>query len=82
MSNWIKPANLPQNFWQECFIAYKASGRIEAHEVQKHTTWVRRQHHYSEWFMESTKDWVRFHKDLDFRVMPVEYPTITEEDFK
>ena len=79
MTNWIQLDEIPDKFWGQCFIGYKVNDQTE---VQKYTTWVRRVHLFPEWFEETEQCWTSFNNSINFRVAILEYPYITEEDFK
>lgn len=78
MNKWIKPSELPEGFWSECFVAIHHEGEflIETNMVKNDGCW-------SYYFSESEHEWFPFNSDeSDIRVMVIEYPKISEEDFK
>lgn len=79
MKKWTKPDDLPQGFWKECFIAWSQHGQTE---VRVNVKMVRKVELFPQWYLETESEWVSFQGKGEYRVMPVEYPTITEEDFK
>lgn len=91
MSKWLKLSEIPRDFWGECFIgkAKDLAGGYRYMDVEKSVVMVRnfteeKLHRYSGvmWYCESLKEWFDFRPDLEYRLMIVEFPTITEEDFK
>lgn len=79
MTNWIKPNDLPKGFWKECYIAWTQHGQTEVMDGVK---MVRKVELYPQWYLETEREWVSFQGFGEYRVMVVEYPKITEEDFK
>lgn len=79
MNKWIKPNDLPKGFWKECFVAWSQHGQTEVMDSVK---MVRKVELFPQWYLETESEWVSFQGNGEFRVMPVEYPTITEGDFK
>lgn len=78
MNNWIKPSELPDGFWGECFVSIFNDGEIftEINYVKKDSIGVY-------WFLDEEKEWLAFNKDESYlRLVPIIYPTITQEDFK
>lgn len=78
MNKWLKPDDLPKGFWKECFIAWTQHGQTEVIDGIK---MVRKVELYPQWYMETEREWVSFQGFAEYRVMIVEYPKITEEDF-
>jgi Fe2+ or Zn2+ uptake regulation protein len=77
MNNWIKPTDLPNDFWSECFVSvYDELG------IFTELNYVKRVNNVSFWYSSTEQEWFRFRDDIQARVMEVEYPKITEEDFK
>lgn len=79
MNNWIKPSELPPKFHRQCFVSYK-------HDFQNviDDPWICMiQNYYSGTIPER---WVEgswsFLDDKGFRVLVIEYPKISLEDFK
>lgn len=78
MNNWIKPSELPSDFWGECFVSIFSDGEVftEINYVKKDSIGVY-------WFLDEEKEWLAFNKDEScLRLVPITYPTITQEDFK
>jgi hypothetical protein len=79
MNKWIKPDDLPKGFWKECFVAWSKKGQVE---VLDGVQTVRKVELYPQWYFETEREWVSFQGIGDYLVMPVEYPTARESDFK
>ena len=74
---WIKPAELPNHFWEECFVSiYDGVGIFT--EIQ----YVKKVGKNAFWYAETEREWFSFRNDIEARVMVIGYPKITEEDFK
>lgn len=76
---WIKPDDLPEEFWDECFVGHKNE---KGYHVDSAIKMVRKFDKVSKWYCESLQEWFSFRDDIDYRVMVIEYPKITGEDFK
>ncbi len=82
-NNWIKPSQLPEGFWLECFVANRSSYftllRPEIKMLKKQGGKVFIYLDYDE-----DRGWLELEADSDeiTRVMVIERPTITEDDFK
>lgn len=75
---WIKPAELPEGFWAECFVAINdGAGQIFV-EIND----VRRMYEIPRWFSLTEQEWFSFRDDCAVRVMPIEYPQISLEDMQ
>lgn len=86
MSKWIKPTDLPEDFWGECFIATycSLSDKVCVHE---NSSMVKRTKTSVLFFVDfdDDKGWLEFRKDTEHVktiVMPIIKPTVTKEDFK
>ena len=77
MNKWIKPTKLPNDFWAECFVSiYDELG------IFTELNYVKKVNGVTFWFSSTEQEWFSFRNDIEVRVMVVEYPKITEEDFK
>ena len=75
--NWLKPTELPNDFWGECFVSIYNDGEIftEINHVKKDSIGVY-------WFLDEEKEWLAFNKDEScLCLMPINYPKISVEDF-
>lgn len=80
MNKWIKLSNLPNDFWGDAFVAWKDNltqdiGDFDRIVTIKKTSKV-------EWYSEILCEWFEFRGEHEYLVMPIEYPKVTEEDFK
>jgi hypothetical protein len=81
MNKWIKPSELPEGFWGECFVAICNEGEIfvEINHVKvtpNGAYWYLDDHHCD-------PEWLSFNSDQScVRLMTVEYPKPSLEDFK
>lgn len=76
---WIKLNQLPTDFWGECFIGWHA---VDRYQVETSIIMVRNFSSGVKWYCNSLKDWFEFREDVQYRAIVLEYPKITEEDFK
>lgn len=77
MNHWVKPTDLSNDFWAECFVSvYDELG------IFTELNYVKTVNGVAFWFSSTEQEWFSFRNDIQVRVMEVEYPTITEEDFK
>jgi len=76
MNKWIKPSQLPEGFWGECFVAICNEGQISV-EIND----VKRMYKIPRWHSLTQQEWFEFRDDVPVRVMPVKYPKISLEDF-
>jgi len=76
MSKWLKISDLPNDFWGDVFLA-----ESEEHNVTFTTVRIQ-DGAYPVWYSASMSRWFKFRTDVQYRVMVIEYPKITEEDFK
>lgn len=78
MNKWIKPSELPNHFWAECFVSTYDGEQIftEINYVRKVTGGVF-------WYSTTEQEWFEFRSDSSIKILvcPVEYPEVTEEDF-
>lgn len=82
MSKWIKPSELPEGFWGECFVTITdGTGQIfvEINDVKMKYTYNKK---VVRWYSLTEKEWMDFRDDVPVLVMPIEYPKISLEDFK
>jgi len=79
-NKWTKPNELPDDFWEECFIAAKANEIIHVYHNEIST--VKVANGKVLWYSNYEKEWFEFRKDVEYIVMPVEYPTANKDDFK
>lgn len=75
--NWIKPTDLPDGFWEECFVSI-----YDGVDIFTEINYVKKVETNTFWFSETEHEWFSFRNDIEVRVMVLEYPKITEEDFK
>ncbi len=77
MNKWIKPSELPNDFWAECFVSvYEELG------IFTELNYIKKVNNVAFWYSSTEQEWFRLRDDTQVRVIAVEYPTITEEDFK
>jgi len=76
MNKWIKLDDLPDNFWGEVFLASKSRG------VESEIYMVSKRGIQPMFHCEYDRSWNSFRTDVDYLVMPLEYPTVADEDFK
>ena len=86
MSKWLKLSEIPKDFWGECFVAWDSCGVLH---VDTSVVMIRNFNDQGMgrylgvmWYCYSLKEWFDFRSDLDHRLMIVEFPNISEEDFK
>lgn len=73
---WIRLNQLPNDFWGDVFL-------VESEEKEITMATIRIQDGaYPVWYSQALTRWFKFRTDLDYRVMLIEYPKITEEDFE
>lgn len=74
-SKWLKLSDLPADFWGDCFMAGQdvivSIGTVKVVSDGKPV-----------WYSEQSNSWFSFNPRMTIRVMPIEMPTITEEDLK
>lgn len=76
MNKWIKLSDLPNDFWGDVWLA-------ESNDLEVTMSTVRIQDGaYPVWYSQSLTRWFKFRTDLQYLVMLIEYPEVTEEDFK
>ena len=78
MNKWIKPNELPEGFWAECFVAINdGTGQlfVEINDVKRMYTTPR-------WYSSTEQEWFEFRDDIPVLVVPVEYPKITLDEFQ
>lgn len=74
---WIRPTELPEDFWGECFVAIQ-----DELGVLNDINYVKKVGNNVFWYSSTELEWFSFRDDIQVRVMELEYPEITEEDFK
>lgn len=78
MNTWIKPNELPEVFWAECFVAINdGAGQIFI-EIND----VKRMYEIPRWYSLTEQEWFDFRDDIQVRVMVVEYPEITMDELQ
>lgn len=76
MNEWIKLSSLPNHFWGDVWL-------VESDSLEVTMATVRIQDGaYPVWYSQSLTRWFKFRADLQYIVMPVEYPKVTKENFK
>lgn len=75
VSKWLKLSDLPNDFWGECFVGTK-DGVVDIKTVKILDG------AYPVWYSEHLTRWFEFNSKVSFRIMPIEMPKITKEDFK
>ncbi len=78
MNTWIKPNELPEGFWAECFVAINdGAGQIFI-EIKD----VKRMYEIPRWYSLTEQEWFDFRDDIQVRVMVVEYPEIPMDELQ
>lgn len=77
MNNWIKPTELPNDFWQECFVSI-----YDGVDILTEINWVKVVNDKAFWYSETQLEWFSFRPDIEARIFVIEYPKITQEYFK
>lgn len=80
-SKWIKLEDLPEGFWEECFVAYrnKQCGSIGVfHSIVS----VKKIKGELQWYGNSMQEWLDLREGFEYLVISIEYPEISQEDFK
>lgn len=80
MTNWIKPSELPDDFWGECFVGWKDKKSQEIGDFDRIVTVKNGER--LQWYSEILHDWFEFREQHEYRVLPIVYPVITKEDFQ
>lgn len=74
---WIKPQELPDDFWGECFVStYDGVGILTEINIVKVIN------NKPFWYSEAEQDWFSFGTGVEFLVMVIDYPEVSLEDFK
>lgn len=78
---WIKLTELPEDFWGECFVGWKSN--YNTFHTDTSIVMVRKFEDICvKWYCESLKEWFDFRSDLEYRVMIIKFPSVSEVDFK
>lgn len=71
---WTKPSDLAEGFWGVCFVVNLADFTVTMKEVRFYRG-------KQSWYSETMHGWFDFRQDIPCLVIPIEYPTITKEEF-
>lgn len=74
---WIKVDELPEDFWQECFVSI-----YDGISIFTEINYIKKVGKNVFWYSETEREWFSFRNDIGVRVMVIGYPKVTEEDFK
>lgn len=76
-NKWIKPDDLHDGFWEECFVSvYDEAG------IFTEINYVKKVGSNAFWYSTTEREWFSFRNDIQIRVMVIGYPKVAEEDFK
>ncbi|MNQ40510.1 hypothetical protein D3C85_580870 [compost metagenome] len=76
-AKWLKPSELPEGFWSECFVVCAGDG-----EVLQEINMVKKENRKVMWYSDVERTWYEFHKQVDTRLMVIEYPEIPNDLLK
>jgi len=78
-SKWIKAEDLPEGFCDDCFVAWEYKGNIE---VNEYLSFIKKDGEIVKCFLEHIQDWRELGTDANYLFMPIQYPSVSKEDFK
>lgn len=77
MNNWLKLSELHKGFWEQCFVSI-----YDGVDIFTEINYVKKVENTPFWYSETEREWFSFRSDIDARVLVIQYPKITQEDFK
>ena len=82
MSKWLTFEQLPDDFWGECFTGWKSNYDQKLYTCPSIIMIRKFDDGCVKWYCNTLKEWFDFRSDLEHRIMVIETPVISEEDFK